>query len=379
LLLASTPAAVPGSVLVYTEWLDGQIALAQVDIEGRIRLLSEPGRAPIQAWYSQPLGAWIAYDVEWEDGHQVRVVLYNSRTGVRQEIPIPYGVSVWGPAVDADGGRVAFTVLAQGGDPVGGPRPWVTYVHDLSTGTVAGFGAVWPSPEDKWFYAGQPIPWVGDTLLIEMFCYCLEGYVGVWALDTSRGIPGETVTLMGYDRLVLDSALAAATGWYHFPTVSPDGELLAFLLNDTDYDFACWDPYPNREHLTAALGVVPTQGGKASILLDVAGHGRDLAEFVAWSPDSRQILFAEGPCQEEPSPVPLTLRAVDLEGTVTGEWPLPPLDPAVGLDAVWCTPDVVFYSFGRDGRAELWRLDPATGRSQLVLTADRLGLAGCLP
>ncbi len=306
-------------MLVYTEWLDGQIALAQVDVEGRIRLVSEPGRAPDQAWYSHSLGAWMAYDVEWEDGHQVRVVLYNSRTGVRQEIPIPYGVSVWGPTVDADGGRVAYTLLAAVGEHVDGTHRWVTYVHDLATGTVTGFGAEWPSPQDKWFFGGEPIAWVGDTLLIEMFCYCGEGYLGVWALDTGRGIPGETVTLSGYDWRVLDSALASATGWYYSPTVSPDGEMLAFLIHDSDYDLPCWHPaFFGEEHLTAALGVVPTRGGKPRLLLDVAAQGRDLAEFVAWSPDSRQILFIEGPCQDEPSPVALTLRAVDLDGTVYG-------------------------------------------------------------
>ena len=382
LLLASTPVAKPGSVLVYTEWLDGQIALAQVDMVGRIRLLSEPGRAPREAWYSQPLGAWMAYDVEEEDGYEVRVVLYNSRTGARQEIPIPAWAGVWGPAVDADGGRVAYTLLAQVGDHVDGTHRWVTYVHDLSSGTATGFGAEWPTPQDTSFFGGQPIAWAGDTLLIEMFSPSGEGYLGVWALDTSRGIPGETVTLSGYDWRVLDSAAASVTGLYHGPTLSPDGEMLAFLIqdsHDSDYDLPCWHPASREEHLTAALGVVPTRGGKPRLLLDLADPGRDLAELVTWSPDSRQILFVEGPCQDDPSPVALTLRAVDLEGTVTGEWPLPPLDQPAYPHALWCTPDVVFYSFGRDGRAELWRLDPASGRSQLVLTADRLGLAGCLP
>ena len=381
LLLAGTPVAKPGSVLVYTEWLDGQIALAQVDVEGRIHLVSEPGRAPNQAWYSHSLGAWMAYDVEWEDGHQVRVVLYNSRTGLRQEIPIPYGVSVWGPAVDAGGGRVAYTLLADLLEHVDGTHRWVTYVHDLSSGTVMGFGAEWPTPQDTSFFGGQPIAWVGDTLLIEMFSPSGEGYLGVWALDTSRGIPSETVTLQRYDRLVLDSAAAPATGLYHGPTLSPDGELLAFLIQDSQdsaYDLPCWHSASSEEHLTAALGAVPIWGGTPRLLV-VAEQDRDLAEPVAWSPDSRQILFIEGPCQEEPSPVVLTLRTVDLEGAVTGEWPLPPRDPPVWLRTLWCTSDGIFYgyTFGRNEQSELWHLDLATGLS--VLVGKELWLAGCIP
>ena len=343
-----------------------------------MRLVSEPGRAPDQAWYSHPLGAWMAYDVEWEDGQQVRVVLYNSRTGVRQEIPIPYSVSVWGPAVDADGGRVAYTLLADLLEHVDGTHRWVTYVHDLSSGTVMGFGAEWPTPQDTSFFGGQPIGWVGDTLLIEMLCYCGEGTLGVWALDTSRGVPGETVTLAGYDRVVLSGTEVSRAGSYYAPTHSPDGKTLAFLLNDTEYDSTCWNPFPyQEEHLTAAVGVVPIQGGKPRLLLDVAGQGRDLAGYVAWSPDSRQILFAEGPCQEEQSPVVLTLRAVDLEGTVTGEWPLPPLDPPAHLDALWCTPDDVFYAFERNDQSELWHLDLRTGRS--VFVGNGMWPDGCIP
>jgi len=212
-----------------------------------------------------------------------------------------------------------------------------------------------------------------------MFCYCGEGYSGVWALDTRRGIPGETVTLQGYDRFVLDSGAASATGSYYSPTLSPDGEMLAFLTNDADYDEPCWDDYPYSPHLSAALGVVPTRGGKPRLLLDVAAQGRDLAGFVTWSPDSRQILFIEGPCRDEPGPVALTLRAVDLEGAVTGEWPLPPLDPRAYPFALWCTRDGIFYQFERDDRAELWHLDLATGLSEKVLTRDGIGLVGCFP
>jgi len=58
------------------------------------------------------------------------------------------------------------------------------------------------------------------------------------------------------------------------------------------------------------------------------------------------------------------LRAVDLQGTVTGEWALAaPVNP-VSLHVLWCTPDGVFY---RADRGKLQPLDLTTDRSQDVL------------
>jgi hypothetical protein len=71
-----------------------------------------------------------------------------------------------------------------------------------------------------------------------------------------------------------------------------------------------------------------------------------------------------------------TLRAVDLQGSIAGEWPLARVETIWWGEALWCTPDDVFYMHNR---GELWHLNLVTGQSEQVLSSEWVRLIGCLP
>ena len=107
-----------------------------------------------------------------------------------QEIPIPYGVSVWGPAVDADGGRVAYTLFGRGRRPCRRHTPVGHLCPRSLHGTVTGFGADSNVPQDKSFFGGEPHRMGRGHSADRDVLLLLKATLGVWALDTGRGIPG---------------------------------------------------------------------------------------------------------------------------------------------------------------------------------------------
>jgi Tol biopolymer transport system component len=375
MLLASTPDARRGGILVRIPQRNTLLAsLAQLDRQGDTHVLGGPVELPWGVRYSPALAAWMVYTVEDQDD-QVHVGFYDSLTGKTQTILVPRGASVLGPALDAARGRVAYTILSDPAAFIEDRYWWVIYVRDLAAGTDTEFGAEWDAPESSDLAPARPIGWAGDDLLMETFSLSGEGTTGVWLLDTRKGVPGQTVTLQGWDRQVFSPREVSPSGWYREPRVSPDGNNLAFLLHDSDYDMPCWQSDSYDPGLSTRLGVVSTQGGRPRILVDVGDQGRALHDSLRWSPDSRQVLFAEGRCQGDPPVLEFAVRAVDLQGAITWEGPILALDDPLFFGALWCEPDDVYYQTDLG----LWHADLTTGRSERILAPDGATLSGCIP
>lgn len=372
------PVAQRGTVSVVMREGDKEPVLAQVDAEGNTHALGGPvPPPPWNVWYSPRLGAWVEY---WEErlGDEYRVLLYNSLTRDTQSIPVQAGVSFLWPAFDATRGRLAYTLLASPGETIDGRHWWVIYVRDLTTGMNAQFGGEWPSPQSTEVMPARPVGWAGNDLLVETYDMSGEVLTGVWALDSSKGTAGQIVTLRGYDRLVLDPKMLPANSWYRTPTVSPDGETLAYLVHSPEYELSCWNSarFGYDLGLSTELWVVPIKGGAPRMLVDVAGEGRALVDTLTWSPDSQRILFAQVQCQGKDTLPELALGAVALQGIVSKKWSLPPVVNPLALQFSWCTQDGVFY---QADWGEIRHLDLATGRSQELLPGYQVGLIGCLP
>jgi hypothetical protein len=321
------------------------------------------------------MGAWVVYG----EGYLVQphhISLYDSRTRETQIIQVPPGVTVLGPEFDARRGRLAYTMLAEPAAAMAGPYWWVICVRNLATGTVTEFGGKWDAPESSGLMPAEPIGWAGDDLLMETADISGEVRTGVWALDTKKGVPGQTVTLKGWDREVLSPREVSPSGWYRQPSGSPDGKTLAFPFHDYDYTLPCWQTDTYDPGLSTQLGIVSTQGAKPRILVDVGDQGRALHDSLRWSPDSWQVLFAEGRCQGDPPTLKFAMRAVDLEGAITWEGPILALEDPLSFAALWCEPDDVYYQTDLAG---LWHVDMATGRSERILAPDGAALFGCIP
>jgi hypothetical protein len=349
----------------------------QLDAQGNIYPLEDPDAQSGFSWcnpYRSPGGQWLAYERHSEQEDDL--ILYNALTRERQTIKMPNGTSLLNPVFDTANRRIAYTIVADPAKQINSHHAWAIYVRDLATGTETLFGGPFMSRPDDELQPSRPIAWIGDELLLDAFTYLGEDVnQGVWVLDVSQAAPGEAVFLQTYDRQVL-SIQALSPRVYRKPTVSPDGKMLAFLIHDYDYETTCLEHMGDDPGLTVGLGIVPTTGGEPRTLVNIAGENSALLRLLTWSPDGQQILFTQSKCQDETSLSEVALHTIDLQGNITGEWLLAPIDNMWSFSTLWCTPDDVFYVRDWD---ELRHLNLSTGRDEQVLSGDLVQLVGCLP
>ncbi len=362
----AVPMPVRGSILIaYGE--HNNLALAHVEPEGEIWLLSEPLGISDSYWRHSSLspdGTWLAYYSsnagEWR--------LYN--LWMREDVSLGDLGEVSRPIFNTTGQHLAF--LESVYPLTAGRDTWFVHIRDIATGMDTRFQGpiVAPGHLDDEPLRGEPIAWVGEELLLNILAPPESPNLDIRALDVSKVVPGETVSLRQYDRLVLSHKDVEYMG----PTISPDNEVIAFVVWDHDHRPSCLD---NSFGTITGLGVVPVAGGPARLLVDVTGTDSALAaQPLTWSPDGSQVLFAQGTCQDASSPFELMLRTVDLQGNIIHEWPLVRLQNTCCQEALWCTPEQIFYLRGND---QLWRLNVETGQSEQVLSSNQIRLVGCFP
>jgi hypothetical protein len=369
------PSTMPGSILI-AYGVGGKPSLAHVDVEGNVHPLGELG-SRFDSWYPlqlSPDGKWLAY-LE-SSGLEDELILHKFHERETQTVSLPMWSTVEGPVFDATGERVAYTISADPAHQINGLHAWAIFVRDLATESETLFGGPFLAHSHERPLPGDPIAWIDDELLLSTFVYHGEQRNrGVWVLDVGEAIPGETVSLQAYDRQVL-SPEDVSPRLYWRPTISPGSDMLAFLIYDYDYKPSCLDDNRYEESSMVALGVVSLTGGEPRILVDATRDDGALATPLTWSPDGQQVLFAQGQCQDQSTLFESTLRAVDLQGSITGEWPLARVETIWWGEALWCTPDDVFYTHNR---GELWHLNLVTGQSKQVLSSKWVRLVGCLP
>lgn len=376
----ASPAPVPGTawsqttegiLVAYGE--NDLLTLAQVDSRGGLHVLAEPRRMLADCWtppHLSPDGTLLAY---YLPGFPTALVLYNLKTR-QEQITRPPGASMTVPVFDAAGQRIAYTAT------IGDWQGWAIYLRDIATGQeatylgpVVGQGQEWDEP-----LPGNPIAWVGNELFVDCFIPWQETVNwGIRVLDLTNGVAGETRDLKRYDRRLLDPKDMR----YWNPTLSPDGDLLAFVIWGYDYAPMCYAGYAD-DGIAFGVGIVPTTGGPPQILVDASRQdGAVTDQPLAWSPDGKQILFAQASCQNASSALEPVLRAVSLEGVVTHEWPLARIGYYTACqEAQWCTPEQIFYKRSYPGEQDqLWWLNVETGQTEQVLSSSQIRLIGCFP
>ncbi len=372
-MLGSKPAGTPGNILVAGGTYES-LFLFEVDSQGRARRLGQLS-AKDASWtpmHMSPSGEWLA-EFEQRVGVADRIHLHNLYSGETQTVSIaPIGAIATVPIFDSSSSRVAYTLIDLG-SRVSGTYAWVIYVRDLASQTETGFGGTRLTQPSDEPLPGAPLGWTGNDLLIDTTVPYAEGFSrGIWAIATDRYSRGETVALQRYDRLVL-SAGQFPGGMYWAPTLSPDGDRIAFLIADFDHAPPC-QTEPGEWGTISALGVVSSMGGAIRVLVDETGAMGALGTPLAWSPDGEQLAFAHANCDDESEPLRTTLRTIDMQGNVTGDWDSAYSGSLWWGQASWCTPDVVFYLHER---GEIWRLDLTSGVTNQVLRADQTRLIGC--
>lgn len=357
----STPLPVKGSVLIAHGDRE-MLTLSQIGPEGEIWPLG--GSLPISDadWASprlSPDGDWLAYLASDSEDF----VIVNLHT--REEIVIDGDAVVSVPMFDPTSRQLAYTVERMD------TYTWTIHLRDMVTGEEARLvspKSVRRSPYDEPL-PGKPIAWVDHELLVDTFGP-EAAHLGVWAVDASKAISGESIGLPQYDRSILKPQGTE----YLDPILSLDNRWLAFVTWSYDYLPSCRDDSPGS---TTGVGVVSVAGGAMRRLVDVTNiDGSVFGWTLAWSPDGSQILFAEETCRGASAFSNATLRTVDLQGKITHEWPTVRLGDDCCQEAEWCTPGLIYYL---DGRDQLWQLNVQTGQAELVLTDNQIRILGCLP
>jgi Tol biopolymer transport system component len=367
----ATPAMTATGGILIAYGVNDKLTLAQIDFQGNVLPLSEPRRMSGFYWqspYLSPNGTWVAY---FRPGARNELVIYNLQTREEQTIP-QTGVYADGPIFDETSRRIAYTTRT--GLQSDGTDEWAIHVHDITTdaetilkGPVVGQSQQYePLP-------GAPIAWVDDELFLDTYVpYAEMVNQGIWVLNLSSVAPGETTSLQDYDRLMLSSTDV----FYMDPTISPNGDMMAFVVYDDDHQLTCYDN-PLEDGAVTGLGVLPITGGEPRILVDISGDDSALTDQpLAWSPDGDQILFAQSTCPDVPSSFEPTLRTVNLQGIITHEWPLVRIEYTVNQEALWCASEQIFYL---RGQGQLWRLSVETGQTEQVLSSEQIRLIGCFP
>lgn len=311
-------------------------------------------------------GRWVAQ--KSTPSPATSVMITSLETGTTYSIPVTPGADVYGMAFDNAETRLAFMEL--GGLTEAGTS-WSIVSVNLGDGSTAAFGMV--SSVDAEMLPGFPLGWTGgNELVLSTFAPFTEGnWAGAWGVTLPPGtLPAPLDTLsrrvlipMGDYRLTL--------------RLSPDCNRLLYLNRDFGYTPAGYEPMA-YDLAVNQLGTLNLPGGAPTLVVNVTDGGA-LAGDAAWSPDSAQILFAQG-VYVGPSFGSLTFKVRDAGGAVrdAGAVPLPAGGDLNTLD--WCRPSqALAVVIASDSLQQLHMVNLDTGASTFLTSASSISVLGCTP
>lgn len=251
---------------------------------------------------------------------------------------------------------------------------WALTIISLQDGSIRRFDALQPESEGHLMKPGRPLGWAATgELVLDTITFSGGWGGGVWALR----LPDEGPPLSAE---VHARRLLAAGSYSSKVTLSPDGVRLHYLARDPAYTPVAregWD----MDTAVNQLWSLDIASGKASKLTEVADGGA-LAWPVAWSPDGRELLFAQGRYDETHGGWQLdslVLQAVDAAGAVRELAPLA-AQGAELIDLYWCRPDLgLALVYGGNGLRDLYMVDLTTGQATSVARGEWIEVLAVVP
>jgi len=368
-----TPSPAPPATLQSVRLPAGTIALYGLGKEQSLDLYALGADGSVTGLGVQVDRGWlVSGDGRWAvhldtPGAAARAVqVDNLETGHTHTIPLGQAgcmAGLW--AFDREGTRLASVEV--------GTDYWALVVVDLRDGSIRRFELARAQGEAYPLLPGQPLGWAatGELLLDTFYPFSEGGYAGVWALTLPDGASPASVADLGRQQLL-------ATGAYLFrPQLSPDGARLLYLAREPGYTPAGYTLTGGFEDVMAnQLWSLDLASGQAAKLVEVTDGGA-LAWAVAWSPDGREALFAQGRYVDGQRLTALALQAVDAAGTVREIGALPAESQLMGLR--WCQPGLALAILYPGGAAsELYTVDLAGGRTTFVGKGQQVSVLGTL-
>jgi len=251
---------------------------------------------------------------------------------------------------------------------------WALVVVDLQDGSNRRYELARPQGQPFAMLPGHPLGWAatGELVLDTFYPFSEGGYAGIWALTLPDGASSTSLADLGRHQLVPHGA-------YIFrPQLSPDGTRLLYLAREPGYTPEGYTLHGGFEDVMAnQLWSLDVASGQAQKLVEVTDGGA-LAHAVAWSPDGREALFAQGRYIDGQRLTALTLQAVDAAGSARQIGALPAESQL--MDLRWCRPDLALAILYHPGGAasELYTVDLAGGRMAFVGKGQQVCVLGIL-
>jgi hypothetical protein len=344
--------------------------------EGRLYALAADGSTTDlgRDLYGMPVasrtGRWVASASSTYPATAVTAV--NLENGATFVTPLTPNFTLYGLAFDSLETRLALMEL---GVSATGDYVWAIVVVNLADGSTTRFETTMTLGITPPMLPGNPVGWSasGDELLLDTFMPDTEGnWGGVWGVALPPGAVSAPLDSLSRRQLV------PAGGYLATPRLSPDATQLLYLNRDFAYTPAgyvvmAYDLAVNE------LWSVNLASGSPTSLVNVTNGGA-LARDAAWSPDSTQVLFAQGSYSGGDTFASLTLKARDGGGTVRDVGPAPLL-PGGDLNGLaWCTADIGLATVTTaDYDHELHTVNMTSGATAFVAANTRVAVLGCIP
>ena len=367
----ATPSPEPGA-----DWLPaGTVALHAKRVDGELglyALLTDGSTADMDRGIQgvatvSNSGRWIAYrpDVEETPGE---LTIESLADDTVYTVSATEGFTIYEWIFGRDEERLAFVEVG----PPGEETDWAVVVVSLEDGSTTRFATSSVGGPAGGRLPGRPLGWTasGEGLLMDTFVPYTEGaYQGIWKVAIPKGTPAQD-----YDELVR-SQLVAADAYQNQPMLSPEGELVAYLSRDQEYEPEDYEPIA-YDMAVNQLWTVDPEDRETSMLVEVTDGGA-LGLEIAWSPSGDRVLFAEGMYAGDRFGS-LTLKTVDRTGAEAevGEVPLP--EEGGFSELHWVSPDKALFVV-RAGEAltfELYEIQIESGETNLVDSAEYLLILG---
>ena len=368
-VLSATPSPLPklgplpaGTIALYGLGKEQSLDLYALGVDGSATGL---GVQVDRGWLVSRDGRW-AVHLDAPGAAARAVVVDNLEDGRSYAIPLGQAgcmAGLW--AFDREVTRLGSVEV--------GVDHWALVVVALRDGSSQRFELARAQGEAYPLLPGTPLGWAATgELLLDTFIPFSEGaYRGVWALTLPDGTSPASIADLGRRQLL-------AQGRYLFrPQLSPDGTRLLYLAREPGYTPAGYTLKGGFEDVAVnQLWSLDLAGGQAQKLVEVTDGGA-LAHTVAWSPDGREALFAQGRYVDGQMLTALTLQAVDATGAMRNVGALPAESQL--MDLRWCRPGLALAILYPGGEAsELYTVDLASGRTAFVGKGQQVSVLGTL-